>query len=147
MSELAPIGVAGSVATSTIVTPATSSATPSCTSRRAPESSSWKAASPAVRLGLIGVSAAPIRHAANMTTTSSTRFVSIVADHVARADPDGPQHRRRGPDAGEELGVGECEPIVVDARRDRVARGALVGEGCQRRRQDHEDEPTDGSRS
>ncbi len=73
------MGVAGSVVTSTIVTPARSSTAPSCTSRRAPESSIWNAASPAVRLGLIGVSAAPIRHAANMTTTSSTRLVSIVA--------------------------------------------------------------------
>ena len=45
----------------------------------ADESSIWNAASPAVRLGLIGVSAAPTRQAANMTTTSSTRFVNMVA--------------------------------------------------------------------
>ncbi len=68
-------------------------------------------------------------------------------DHVAGADPGRAEHRRRSLDAGEESGVGEREPIVVDARCGRVERGALVGEGCQRRREGHEEESKDGSRS
>ena len=123
-----------------------SSATPSWTTTRAPESSIWNAASPAVRLGLIGVRAAPIRQAANMTTTSSTRLVSIVATTSPGPTPGGAQHRRGGLDACEELGVGEGEPIVVDARRGRVERSALVGQGGQRRREDHAEQPTDGGR-
>ncbi len=66
--------------------------------------------------------------------------------HVAKADPGGAQQRRGGFDAGEELGVGEGEPTVVDARRGRVERSALVGQGGQRRREDHAEQPTDVGR-
>ena len=66
--------------------------------------------------------------------------------HVARAEPGGAQHRRGGLDACEELGVGEGEPIIVDARRGRVERSALVGQGGQRRSEDHAEQPTDGGR-
>jgi hypothetical protein len=45
----------------------------------APESASWQAASAAVSTGLTGVTAPPIRQAANSVSTISTQFGSLVA--------------------------------------------------------------------
>ena len=83
--------------------------------RAHPSRSTWNAASPAVRLGLIGVRAAPSRQLANMATTSSTRLASSVATTSPGVDAAAAEGLGRGPDPGGELGVGERQAVVVDA--------------------------------
>ena len=71
--------VVGTSSTLTAVSRPVNRAGSSHTTSTAPESSSWWAASASVKVGLIGVTAAPAHHAPKSVMMSSTRLGSMTA--------------------------------------------------------------------
>ncbi len=84
------------------------------TRSRAPESDIWYPASRGVKVGLMGVTAAPTRHAPRMATSSSIELGSITATHRSVADAQGAQLLREPGRLALEASVAQLTTHIAD---------------------------------